>query len=115
MGDAGYRALQLDRVGDVLRVVIAHPTSDLNAVDGLLHEELTRLFRELKREDTARAVLLTGRGRAFSAGGDFRWLVSHSSSTRARPAGLRARTSTTRCCSGRGASDTAWRWSDTPC
>ena len=73
MGEAGYRALQLDRVGDVLRVVIAHPTSELNAVDGLLHEELTRLFRELKREDTARAVLLTGRGRAFSAGGDFRW------------------------------------------
>src|SRR5262249_57707854 len=30
-------------------------------------------FRELKREDGARAVLLIGRGRAFSAGGDFRW------------------------------------------
>jgi len=69
----GFRALQIDRVGDVLRVAIAHPTSDLNSVDGLLHEDLTRLFRELKREDTARAVLLTGRGRAFSAGGDFRW------------------------------------------
>jgi enoyl-CoA hydratase len=69
----GFRALELDRVGDVLRVVIAHPNSELNSVDGLLHEELTRLFRELKREDTARAVLLTGRGRAFSAGGDFRW------------------------------------------
>ena len=73
MDETGYRALQLDRVGDVLRVVIAHPNSELNSVDGLLHEELTRLFRELKREDTARAVLLTGRGRAFSAGGDFRW------------------------------------------
>ena len=73
MDETGYRALQLDRVGDVLRVVIAHPNSELNSVDGLLHEELTRLFRELKREDQARAVLLTGRGRAFSAGGDFRW------------------------------------------
>ena len=73
MGEAGYRALSLDRVGDVLRVAIAHPTSELNTVDGLLHEELTRLFRELKREDSARAVLLIGRGRAFSAGGDFRW------------------------------------------
>ena len=74
MGDAvDYRALQLDRVGDVLRVAIAHPASELNAVDGLLHEELTRLFRELKTESAARAVLLTGRGRAFSAGGDFRW------------------------------------------
>jgi len=73
MAEAAYRALQLDRVGDVLRVAIAHPASELNTVDGLLHDELTRLFRELKREDTARAVLLIGRGRAFSAGGDFRW------------------------------------------
>ena len=70
---ADFQALKLDRVGAVLRVAIAHPSSELNTVDGLLHDELTRLFRELKREDTARAVLLTGRGRAFSAGGDFRW------------------------------------------
>jgi enoyl-CoA hydratase len=69
----GYRALHFDRVGDVLRVVIDHPDSELNSVDALLHDELTRLFRDLKREDTARAVLLTGRGRAFSAGGDFAW------------------------------------------
>ena len=33
----GFRALQLDRVGDVLRVAIAHPASELNTVDGLLH------------------------------------------------------------------------------
>jgi enoyl-CoA hydratase/carnithine racemase len=70
---ADYRALRIDREGLVLRVVIAHPTSELNTVDGLLHGELTRLFREVKREDAARAVLLTGRGRAFSAGGDFHW------------------------------------------
>jgi enoyl-CoA hydratase len=69
----GYRALHFDRVGDVLRIAIDHPESELNTVDALLHGELSRLFRELKREDTARAVLLIGRGRAFSAGGDFAW------------------------------------------
>jgi len=68
-----YRALRIERDGDVLCVAIAHPTSERNAVDDLLHGELARLFRELKREDTARAVLLTGRGRIFSAGGDFDW------------------------------------------
>jgi enoyl-CoA hydratase len=68
-----YRALHFDRVGDVLRVAIDHPDSDLNTVDALLHAEFTRLFRELKREDEARSVLLIGRGRAFSAGGDFSW------------------------------------------
>ena len=66
----------MDRAGDVLRVAIDHPTSPLNAVDELLHSELGRLFRGLKREGRARAVLLTGRGRAFSAGGDFGWLAS---------------------------------------
>jgi enoyl-CoA hydratase len=71
-----FRALHLARDGDVLRVVIDHPESDLNAVDDLLHGELTRLFRDLTRGDPARAVLFTGRGKAFSAGGDFRWFPS---------------------------------------
>lgn len=68
-----YEALRFDRHGDVLRITIDHPGSPLNAVDELLHGELTRLFRELKRESEARAVLLTGSGKAFSAGGDFAW------------------------------------------
>jgi enoyl-CoA hydratase len=68
-----YRTFEVTRTGDVLRLVLDHPESDLNAVDGLLHEEFTRLFRELKQEDEARAVVLTGRGRCFSAGGDFAW------------------------------------------
>jgi len=72
----GYRALHFERLGPVLRVAIDHPTSDLNAVDALLHDEFTRLFRQLKRERLARTVLLTARGRAFSAGGDFDWFPS---------------------------------------
>ena len=42
--DGPYRTLHFERVGQVLRVTIDHPESDLNAVDGLLHEELARLF-----------------------------------------------------------------------
>jgi enoyl-CoA hydratase len=68
-----YRALRISREGLVLCITIDHPESPLNAVDSLLHDELTRLFSELKRETEARAVLLTGAGRAFSAGGDFAW------------------------------------------
>jgi enoyl-CoA hydratase len=68
-----YRTLHFERIEDVLRITIDHPDNDLNAVDGTLHEELARVFRELKREDDARAVVLTGRGRAFSAGGSFDW------------------------------------------
>jgi len=68
-----YTTLETAREGHVLRVTIAHPTSPVNAVDDALHHDLTTLFADLKREREARAVLLTGRGRAFSAGGDFAW------------------------------------------
>ncbi len=68
-----FTTLQTERIGDVLRVTIAHPSSQLNAVDAALHHDLTTLFSGLRREDAARAVVLTGRGRTFSAGGDFNW------------------------------------------
>lgn len=70
---SSFVTIRLERIRDVLRVTIAHPTSALNAVDDRLHHELTALFRGLRRETVARAVLLTGEGRAFSAGGDFSW------------------------------------------
>jgi enoyl-CoA hydratase/carnithine racemase len=73
LGTADFTTLKLERVGDVLRVVIDHPTSELNAVDEALHRDFTALFAGLRRESAARAVVLTGRGKAFSAGGDFRW------------------------------------------
>jgi enoyl-CoA hydratase len=73
MDASAFTTLRLRRVGAVLRVTIDHPTSALNAVDEALHSDLTALFAGLRRETEARAVLLTGRGKAFSAGGDFQW------------------------------------------
>jgi enoyl-CoA hydratase len=65
--------ITLEPDGDVLRAVIDRDGDDLNRVDGDLHDDLAELFATLKRERSARAVLLTSRGRAFSAGGDFAW------------------------------------------
>ncbi|MFQ5553985.1 MAG: enoyl-CoA hydratase-related protein [Acidimicrobiia bacterium] len=59
--------------GSVLRVTIDRSGSDLNTVDGELHTELAALFALLRNENEARCALLTGSGRAFSAGGDFAW------------------------------------------
>jgi enoyl-CoA hydratase len=73
-GYLGYEAIEFERLGDVLRITLANPRNELNAVDGGMHAELRRLFEELKNEDAARAVVLTGSGRAFSAGGDFGWM-----------------------------------------
>jgi enoyl-CoA hydratase len=68
-----FRCLRFERDGDVIVVTIDRPGSDLNAVNDELHEDFARLFRELRLETVARAVLLTGSKKAFSAGGDFAW------------------------------------------
>jgi enoyl-CoA hydratase len=65
--------IRVERDGEVLVATIDRPGSDLNAVDSTLHEDLATLFRSLKTEREARAVLLTGSKKAFSAGGDFAW------------------------------------------
>ena len=69
-------AFTFNRHGEVLEVVLRHPTSPVNAVDALLHHEFGELFRELRRERDARAIVLVGEGKAFSAGGDFAWFPS---------------------------------------
>jgi enoyl-CoA hydratase len=71
----GYSSIRFERLdGDVLKVTLANPRNDVNAADAEMHEDLRRLFEELKTEEHARAILLTGSGRAFSAGGDFEWM-----------------------------------------
>src|SRR5256885_10362945 len=42
----------------------------LNATNDRLHWELTQIWRTLETDDGARVAVVTGRGRAFSAGGD---------------------------------------------
>ena len=71
--DASFECLRFARDGDVLVVTIDRPGDPLNRVDDTLHRELTALFPRLQRERRARAILLTGSGQAFSAGGDFAW------------------------------------------
>jgi enoyl-CoA hydratase len=70
--------ITVERDGHVVRVTIDHPRSAMNAVDETLHRELAELFRFLATgEDEllvgARAIILTGHGPAFSAGGDMSW------------------------------------------
>ena len=43
----------------------------LNAINDELHLGLTRLFPQLSADADARVAVITGEGRAFSAGGDF--------------------------------------------
>ena len=45
-----------------------------NAFDDRLIAELTAALRRLEGDDAVRAVLLTGAGQSFSAGGDLNWM-----------------------------------------
>ena len=66
--------IRFERREHLLIVTIDHPTSAMNAVDEALHDDFHELFRRLKIEGEARAIVLTGGDkRAFSAGGDFDW------------------------------------------
>jgi enoyl-CoA hydratase/carnithine racemase len=56
--------------GPVRIVRLARP-EQLNAVNEDLHLALTRLFPRLSADPDARVAVITGEGRAFSAGGDF--------------------------------------------
>ena len=68
-----YRRLSFSRRGRVLTVTLNRPDR-LNAVDGTMHEELSRVFYDLAIDGESDVVVLTGAGRAFSAGGDLTWL-----------------------------------------
>jgi enoyl-CoA hydratase len=46
----------------------------LNAIDAVMHEELSRVFTDAARDPDSDVVVLTGAGRAFSAGGDIAWM-----------------------------------------
>jgi enoyl-CoA hydratase len=69
----GLTSIRVERDGLLLRAVLDRPGDDLNAVDGVLHRDLATLFHDLLGERDARAVVLTGAGTAFSAGGDLGW------------------------------------------
>jgi len=57
-----------------LRIITLNRPEALNAVNDALHTGLARLWPQLDEDRTARAAVLTGAGRAFSAGGDFAYL-----------------------------------------
>ena len=57
-----------------VRIVRLNRPDHLNAANHALHKGLAEVFPQIDADDEARAVVLTGNGRAFSAGGDFAYL-----------------------------------------
>ena len=64
-----YETLRLDRSGALLTITLSRP-EQRNAFSRTMHHELGRCLFELRHDHDIRLVVLTGEGRAFSAGGD---------------------------------------------
>ncbi len=58
-----------------LRIITLNRPDSLNSVNDDLHHGLAKLWQRMSDDLTARAAVITGAGRAFSAGGDFAYLA----------------------------------------
>jgi enoyl-CoA hydratase len=65
--------IQVEADGPI-RVVRLNRPDNLNATNHVLHQGLAELFPQLDADLDARVAVLTGNGRAFSAGGDFEYI-----------------------------------------
>jgi enoyl-CoA hydratase len=72
---AKYQRLLIERRDHgVLLITLSNP-GKLNAADGGMHNELSTIFADVHASADVRAVVVTGEGTAFSAGGDLEWIA----------------------------------------
>lgn len=57
-----------------IRIVRLNRPDQLNATNHVLHKGVAELFPQLDEDGEARVAVITGNGRAFSAGGDFSYI-----------------------------------------
>ncbi len=70
-----YSRLRLEhRQHGVLLITLSNP-GKLNATDAGMHAELATIFADVHASPEVRAVVVTGEGTAFSAGGDLDWIA----------------------------------------
>src|ERR1700738_2754325 len=73
---AGYRSMKFERSGRVLTITLC-PASPVNALTACMHNELSRVFGDVRDDTETDVVVVTGAGRAFCAGADLPWLRDH--------------------------------------
>jgi len=85
------RWIREEREGDggAVAVLVFDDPERLNAMTRPMGEALAAAVARLSREPVPRAVVLTGAGRAFSAGGDLEMIAGHARAGRERPGDAR--------------------------
>ncbi len=69
MNFSDYQAITFRRDGGVLHATLNRPDA-MNAIDGELQDDLDRLFTDVAADEATKVLVITGAGRAFSAGGN---------------------------------------------
>jgi enoyl-CoA hydratase len=67
---ASYQHLKFDRHPNGVLLIILNRPEVLNAAHEGMHSELARVWADISADDDTRVAVVTGAGRAFSAGGD---------------------------------------------
>jgi len=65
-----YQFLEFTRHDDGILLITINRPDVLNATNARLHWELSRVWRDIDDDPETNVVIVTGKGRAFSAGGD---------------------------------------------
>ena len=73
MDQGDFQTIKVDSEDRVLTLTLNRP-DQLNAVNEVMHEELSRIFSDAARDPESDIIVLTGSGRAFCAGGDIDWM-----------------------------------------
>lgn len=71
---ANYEALEVKPHGNVLQIKLNRPDA-LNAINRQTLQELSTVFVDAAMDGEVDVITLTGAGRAFSAGGDWNWML----------------------------------------
>src|SRR5580704_2838144 len=65
-----YQHLLFERHPDGILLITLNRPDRLNATNERLHWELSRVWKDVDDDDETNVVIITGKGRAFSVGGD---------------------------------------------
>jgi 2-(1,2-epoxy-1,2-dihydrophenyl)acetyl-CoA isomerase len=83
-----YEFLAIEKVNRVAKVIMTNPAA-LNAMNKQMEREMIAGLKQLESDDAIRVVVVTGEGRSFCSGADWKWLDSDESYSHASPDEMR--------------------------
>ena len=67
-----YKSLKFDRPHPRVSRITLTSQMKLGVMDPDMHRELSEVWRDVDADETVNAIIVTGQGKSFSAGGDLK-------------------------------------------